>query len=508
MLMQPVRSSLGCLSLVTLIACGSSGNGPGSNNTAGSGGNATGHAGSSGTGGSSAGSGGTPNTPTSAGIQMRVNSTTAQSGGGQNLLAFAGGGAVRPGLENLEYMILGVQICESMQATGSGFSNPGGCLELYRNDTSGLNYDLTGDWTPLADAARAMTTGFVDLLDPSSRATLNGRTELTSEHVRSYNYGIITWSLPIKVKATIPLGDGTFLYTHDGDTTFELLGTDNFKHYFTTPAAPLTTAPADKAVVLLGNGGNWFKFQNPLTVTPADIDERRQWVLDLVFNPEGIVKGFAGEGVSVGSIQQMNGSGAVTHAVTVPMLDLAPIPHRENEQVVRESYLASLNVGPHAFDLRLELYSIDGDPEQTIYGADVKSLVTAASRTAPPEMSKVSYVVPAGNGSVTFQSFNESPIISDFRRVSEEFGTTTASIKCATHADRAGAEGGAAIVVDSCPSADIAVTFRLVGRTLLDGELPTPPSPSELDAGADAAPTADAGDAADASPDASPDAAP
>ena len=183
MLMQPVRSSLGCLSLVTLIACGSSGNGPGSNNTAGSGGNATGHAGSSGTGGSSAGSGGTPNTPTSAGIQMRVNSTTAQSGGGQNLLAFAGGGAVRPGLENLEYMILGVQICESMQATGSGFSNPGGCLELYRNDTSGLNYDLTGDWTPLADAARDMTTGFVDLLDPSSRATLNGRTEIGRAHV-------------------------------------------------------------------------------------------------------------------------------------------------------------------------------------------------------------------------------------------------------------------------------------------------------------------------------------
>jgi hypothetical protein len=170
----------------------------------------------------------------------------------------------------------------------------------------------------------------------------------------------------------------------------------------------------------------------------------------------------------------------------VPMLDLAPIPHRENEQVVRESYLASLNVGPHAFDLRLELYSIDGDPSQTIYGVDVKSLVTAASRTAPPEMSKVSYVVPGNNDSVTFQSFNQSPIISGFRRVSEEFGTTTASIKCAEHSDRAGAEGGAAIVVEVCPSANIDVTFRLVGRTLLDGELPTPPQVA--DAGADAAP--------------------
>jgi hypothetical protein len=489
MLTRPVRRSLGCLSFATLLACGSSGTDSG------------------------------PPSATAgvAGIQMRFNSTTAASGGGQSLLAFAGGGAARPGLESLEYFITGVQICESMQASGSAFNNPSGCIELYRNESGQLNYDLGGDWTPLADAARATTSGFVDLLDPASRQTLNARTELTSEQVRSYNYGIITWSLPIKVKASIPLGDGTFLYTHDGETTFETIGNDNFRHYFTAPSAPLTSAPAEKAVVLLGNGGNWFKFQNPLTVTRADIDERRQWVLDLVFNPDGIVKGFAGGG-SVGSIQEKDGSGFVTRAVTVPMLDLAPIPHRENEQVVRESYLASLSVGPHAFDLRLELYSIDGDPAQTIYGADVKSLVTAASTTAPPDMSKVSFVAPAGDGSVTFQSFNQSPIISGFRRVSEVLGTTTASIQCATHGDRARAEGGAAIVIDQCPSANIEVIFRLVGRTLLDGELPSSPSPapSAQDAGVNTPGPTDAAtpdpDAAApgpdaATPDASPDAA-
>jgi hypothetical protein len=505
------RGSFGCLSVALMLACGSSGNGSGPNGSAASAGSggATANAGSGGTGNGGNGNGGDGNGGTSssydtAGIQMRVASTTAPTGGGQNLLAFAGGGAVRPGLESLEYFIFGVQICETMQTSGSGFSNPGGCLELYRAaDQAELNYDLTGDWTPLADAARGLTTGFVDLLDPSSRETLNGRTELESEHVRSYNYGIITWSLPIKVKATIPLGDGSFLYTHDGATTFEEIGNDNWRHYFTTPSTPMSSGPAEKAVVLLGNGGNWFKFQNPLTVTQADIDERRQWVLDLVFNPEGIVKGFAGDGVSVGSIQEKNESGGVIRAVTVPMLDLAPIPHRESEQVVRESYLASLNVGPHAFDLRLELYSIDGDPNQTIYGADVKTLVTAASTSAPPEMSKVSFVVPAGNGGVTFQSYNESPIISGFQRVSEPFGTTIASIKCATHADAAGAAGGAAIVVDSCPSADIDVTFRLVGRTLLDGELPS--LPTVQDAGADAtAPDGDAGLVPDSGADAAP----
>jgi hypothetical protein len=505
------RGSLGCVSVALMVACGSSGGGSGPNGGSGSGG-ATALAGAGGNSAGNGGNGGTSiggagNAPTNAGIQMRVSSTTTPTGGGQNLLAFAGGGAVRPGLESLEYFIRGVQICESMETNGSGFNNPGGCLELYRGaDQTELNYGLTDDWTPLADAARATTTGFVDLLDPTSRESLNGRTVLENEHVHSYNYGIITWSLPIKVKATIPLFDGTFLYTHDGVTTYETVGVDNFRHYFTTPSTPMTSGPAEKAVVLLGNGGNWFKFQNPLTVTQADIDERRQWVLDLVFNPEGIVKGFAGEGAAAGSIQEMNESGSSIRAVTVPMLDLAPIPHRESEQVVRESYLASVQVGPHAFDLRLELYSIDGDPNQTIYGADVKSLVTAATTAVPPEMSKVSYVVAGANDSVTFQSYNQSPIISGFTRVSEEFGTTTASIKCATHGDLAGATGGAAIVVDNCPSPDIAVTFRLVGRTLLDGELPTPPQVA--DAGADAAPvpvdatapTEDAGSTQDAAP--------
>jgi hypothetical protein len=505
MLLKTARVPFGCLSAALLLACGSSGsNGPtgggGSSGQAGSSGAGNGgNPGSAGNAGN-AGNAGTTGAPTSAGIQMRL-ATPAVAGGGQQLLAFSGGGAVRPGLESLEYYITSVQICETMEAQGSGFSNPAGCLQLYSGDVSGLTYGLEDDWTPLADQARATTTGFVDLLNPSSRAGLNATTELRQDHVRSYNYGIINWSLPIKVKASIPLADGTTLYTHDGTTQYETVGVDNWRHYFTSPSTPLTTAPAEKAVVLLPNGGNWFKFQNPLTVTQADIDERRQWVLDLVFNPEGIVKGFAGSGISQSNLEERDGSGAITRAITVPMLDLAPIPHRQSEQVVRESYLASMVVGSQAFDLRLELYSVEGDPSQTVYGVDAKTLVTAASSNVPTEVSKISYVVAASDGSLTFQSFTQSPIITSFERVAEELGTTQAIVKCATHADRAGAEGGAAIVVDSCPSADLDVTFRLVSRSRLDGELPAPPAP--VDAGADAAaPVYDAGTEPDAAADA------
>jgi hypothetical protein len=469
-------TALPCLSVALLVACGSSKEDP----RGGSGGS-SGHGGATGLAGN--GNGGQGNgTPQYAGIQMRVATTAASGGGGQDLLAFTGGGAVRPGLESLEYYIYSVQICESIQASGSGFANPTGCLELYAGDRSRLAYELDADWTSLADDARALNDGFINLLDDSSRQQLERTTELRTEHVRSYNYGVITWSLPIKVKATIPLGDDTFLYTHDGETTFETVGNDNFKRYYTKASSSLGAGPAEKAVVLLGNGGNWFKFQNPLTVTTADVEERRQWVLDLVFNPEGIVKGFAGDFIGSGNLEERNEQGTALRTLNVPMLDLAPIPHRHDQQVVRESYLASMSVGARAFDVRLELYSVDGDPNHTIYGADLKTLVTPASTSVPPEIAKVSYVVDEDDG-LSFQSFKQSPLISGFTRVTDALGTTTARVSCATHANREGAEGGAAIVVDSCPSENIDVTFRLVGRSLLDGELPS--QQPVVDAGSD-----------------------
>jgi len=423
---------------------------------------------------------------------MRIAAPGEASGGGLGLLAFSAGAAQRPGLESLEYHIFSVQICESMQVSGSGFNNPGGCLELYRGEHSTLAYELDADWTPLADTARASSAGFINLLSPTARDTLSGITALSDEHVRSYHYGIITWALPIKVKATLALGDGSFLYTHDGATTFQTIGADNYRDYFTTPSTSLATPPAETAVVLLGNGGNWFKFQNPLTITQEDIEQRREWVLDLVFNPEGIVKGFASDGFGYGNLREQGDAG-VARGITVPMLDLAPVPHRASEHVVRESYLGRMSVGAQVFDARIELYSVEGDPNDTVYGVDVKSLVVAESTSLPPELSKISFVEPESDGTLSFQSVTGAAIISGFRRVNEPLQTTTALLRCATHADHEGAAGGAAIVVESCPAENIEVTFTLVGKSRLDGEIPSSLPPSDAgtgeqsDAGSDAA---------------------
>lgn len=50
----------------------------------------------------------------------------------------------------------------------------------------------------------------------------------------------------------------------------------------------------------------------------------------------------------------------------------------------------------------------------------------------------------------------------------------TATFACATHEDRAGAEGGALIVVASCPAPTVEVEFTLQARSRLDQSIPFP----------------------------------
>jgi hypothetical protein len=308
----------------------------------------------------------------------------------------------------------------------------------------------------------------VDLLDAHSREQLASSTKITREQARSYNYGIITWSLPIKLTATLKMNGGGFLYTHDGHTQFETVGVDNFRSYFTQATTPLDQAPAEEAVVLLPNGGNWFKFQSPFVISEDDIEAERAFVLDLVFNPDGIVKGFS-DSFAQGSLSQRGAAGAHVHDITVPMLDLSPVPHRAEEQVIRESYQGTVTLADNSFDVRIELYYVEGDANETVYGVDAKSLVNAHTTSMPPELAKVSFLDRAEDGSLSISAHKHIPVITGLRRVSGASGSTHVSLACAVHGDRAAVEGGSAIVVEHCPAATIDVELALTSRTAVTG---------------------------------------
>lgn len=416
-----------------------------------------------------------------AAIETRI-ATPGSGGLPTGLQAFRKGSASSAGLTSLKYFVRSIQVCEAMDVQGSGFQNPRGCLELYRGSESVLAADLNSDWAPLGEAARQVQDGYVDLMSESARSTLARTTTLQPGHVRSYNYGIITWALPIKVTATLDLGDGLNLYTHDGETTSELLGADNYRNYFTRSSVSLLEAPAEEAVVLLPNGGNWFKFQAPFAITQDDIDQGRDWVLDLVFNPDGIIKGYEGNYVP-GNLRDVDNEGITLRGITVPMLDLVPVPHRASDAIVRESYLAHVTLDGSGFDVRLELYSLENDPNETVLGVDVKTLVTEESTQPPPDAAKIANVEPGQGGTLRFGSFNDSTLIGDFQRATAVGERRTASVACATHADRAGAEGGALLVVSTCPSAQLALEFTLLSKDRLDASSSQIPTPPESDAG-------------------------
>ncbi|HEY6882301.1 MAG TPA: hypothetical protein VI299_29925 [Polyangiales bacterium] len=403
----------------------------------------------------------------------------------QTKLTAAGGSAAsgdkfRAGaatLESLRYYITQIMICESLEVQGSGFNNPQGCVELYGRDIGALAYSTTEDWRRLGDIARSSDDGYIELM--GTRSALASRTELQQGHAHAYNYGIINWALPIKVRGSVPFVDGTTLYTHDGVSTFETVGVDSYRSYYTAPSTPLDRAPAEDAVVILGNGGNWFKFQTPLTITTADIDEKREFVLDLVFNPQGIVNGFAGG--AQGNISQRDSAGGHVFDITVPMLDLAPVPHRADQRVVRESYRGTSQVAGNGFDVRIELYSVEG--ETSVYGADVKTLVNSGSTSAPPSIAKASFVESAADGSLSFSSWKHTPVITGLVRASSVGGRTRVSLVCAEHTNRAAVEGGSAIVVERCPSATIDVELTLVSRNIVEGSIPVAVGAGPSDAG-------------------------
>jgi hypothetical protein len=413
------------------------------------------------------------------GSGARIQTQLTAAGGTSTSDKFRSGAAT---LESLRYYITTIMICETLDVQGSGFNNPGGCIELYSRDIGALAYGLNDDWRPLGDIARRSDDGFIDLVSASSRASLAGSTLLTHEHAHAYNYGIIGWALPIKVRASVPFTDGTTLYTHDGVSSFEAIGVDNYRSYFTAASTPLDRAPAEDAVVLLPNGGNWFKFQTPLSITPADIDERREFVLDLVFNPEGIVNGYAEAGAQ-GSLSQRGAAGSHVFDITVPMLDLAPVPHRADQQVVRESYRGTTQVDGSPFDIRIELYSVQG--ESAVYGADMKSLLNGASTQVPPQMAKASFVDQAADGSLSISSWKHTPVVTGLRRAAAIGGTAHVAVSCATHADRAAVEGGSAIVSNACPTPTIDVTLTLVSRNIVEGSIPTAVGAGPADAGLD-----------------------
>lgn len=345
-------------------------------------------------------------------LKIKTKVVKAKSAGTSLALSTGGatGASASADLDSLKYYITSIKICEDMEVNGTGYSNPKNCIMLFQQSEKG--YEDYG-----ADDARNDDEHYIDLMDSEDIAKLATSTTVSKENIGKYKYGLVNWFQPIKVKATMTLDNSTTLYTHDGTVAEDEFG--NIK----TSISNITTGPAEEAIVQHNNGGAWFRFQTPFEITKEDIASGKAFLLDLIFNPDRIVKGCAQAiGCSGNLVDSTN-----SYEMNVPMLGLTPVFHREDQKVLREAYYFT-NSGTNGFEIRLDLYYLDGDSKKTIYGVEDKIFYNETSGNSTPSTLYSFFSVTSNDdGSLDFNDW-QGAVISGFKRLSDVGDTDTATI--------------------------------------------------------------------------------
>jgi len=353
-----------------------------------------------------------------------------QSGNGMSIFTAAQGGSavssIGGGLASLKYFFTSIQICQSMTTQGTSFSNQQGCITLYSgpaDSTLNPNGGASGNYTAQANYARTSTTGFIDLISPTSRATLASAYTMKSTDVGSYQWGLVNWAYPIKVTATIStpgVSGSALLYTHDGTTQ-----SDSNGNYINVASTSLSSSPAQEAVITLPNGGSWFRFQNPFVISSSDISNKTAYTIDLTFDPDGIVQGSTvaptnGPSIIDGSIASPG------NAINAPMLDLTPVPRQTSDSTVKETYTCTGTGWTQ--DLRLELYYLLSDSAKTIYGVSIAGLVNTSTGGMAGGFSKIASIKSNADGSINLLDWQGNAVVASLTRKSTVGQTTTATV--------------------------------------------------------------------------------
>lgn len=376
---------------------------------------------------------------------------------GRTEQALAGSSGPR-GLSSLKYFFRGIQICKSLTLSGSGFSNESGCIDLYVGENGdAYSYDPATDYSNLVAVARADAQHFTDLLDPTSRAALSTPHKLSAADLGDYPWGLINWMPPLKFTADVAMNDATTLHSKDGPATGTLVSNPNgnFYAFRSQASASFTTGPAAEAIVMNSSGGSWFKFQQPFSITQADLDAAASLTVDLTFNPDGMVKGYGApcSGFNCGLIFDPEGN-----ALNVDFLGVAPVPHRSDETISKESYLATVASASGSFDVRVELYSRTDDAMRTIYGADLRLVPNASTTGVLPELSQIAFVEVGSDGLIDLLAFDRTPMFTGMERGSTVGASVNAKAVCPS-----GPIGSNALCVDGAvPGSAKTVSFKLV----------------------------------------------
>lgn len=280
--------------------------------------------------------------------------------------------------------------------------------------------------------------GWIDFLDKNSRAKLASTATYSSEHVGQYEAVLVHFYRSFVIKASVPMNDGTTIYTKTSSNFRDNGKTGLSVTYENVADGKMTTPPAEDAVFFLPNGGKTFFLQSKFTITEDDVRNKVPYKMLLAYDPNGIIKGQGTSKIASaadwlsGQVDRTNG-----YMISAPFIEFAPVVARASETIMKESYMlyfagnasATPPAPQSAFGVRLTLYYVKEDATQAIRGATTALVYTADTDNAANfnTVGALKKITANADGSLNFYSGASLPVLKDFKRLSSktETGTTT-----------------------------------------------------------------------------------
>lgn len=325
------------------------------------------------------------------------------------LTAPAIGRAEGSDLESLSYRLQSISLCGKLATEGTATQCEEGSFSVYNAaDQSVEAYDNF-----LPENAAADTTNFTNFLDKEALKTLSSGISYSDDNVRSYDSVLVNWFRPFKVKASMTLANGQKIYTKAA-SEYKSNGKSGLDVTYTSLVADMTSGPAEEGVFFLPNGGTYFRLQKPFEITQADVDNKVNFKVVFAFDPDSTINGSGGNTFDPNS-SWLSGMADATNGyrIDAPFLQIAPVIARENETVMREVYL--LRAADSSHDVRVSLYSIKEDAEQTIR-AVTSTMIYYEQSTTPVDFMQSAAVEKNAAGTYDFKDWMGNNVIGGLKR--------------------------------------------------------------------------------------------
>ncbi len=341
------------------------------------------------------------------------------------------------GLTSLKYFITSIQICRDVTVQGTGYSNATNCIGLFSNNNLTDNYNNYTITDAMAD-----NENYIDFMTEEGRAKFAQTITYTEDDIGDYNWVIVSFARPIKMTGSFfTPGTTTAAFITKTPQASELVpfvneGREGELVRFTTN--PTTGTPTE-LTYMLNNGGTYFPFLKPFSITQEDVDNKTSLSVEFLFNPNNFATVYQStcDGTQYGSskynavmyVQDNTGLGDCTF-FDLPYAKMGAVPKKSGENIMKEVY--NINVAEGTAKLRVELFYNSADTTKSVVGANSDIVFTSASVAEAYSNPLQTYKITQTNNDVTFYGYNSTSGQVDLPNFTFTRGVTTGtgSLNC------------------------------------------------------------------------------